>query len=71
MPDLLGLLPATVPGVIATAVLRALASPPGANKSKTVGGHSRTAAHEGGGVYLVEVADGPRRQGQILLSMSR
>lgn len=54
VPDLSDPPPATAPGVIATAVLRALASPPDGNKSETVGGHSRTAAHEGGGLYLTE-----------------
>lgn len=46
--------PATAAGVISTAVLRALASPPDGNTSETVGGHSRTAAHAGGGLYLTE-----------------
>ncbi len=54
VPDLSDPPPATAPGVIATAVLRALASPPDGNKSETVGGHSRTAAHEGGGLYLTD-----------------
>ncbi|MFC5059798.1 hypothetical protein [Saccharothrix xinjiangensis] len=44
VPDLPDPPPATAPGVIATAVLRALASPPDGNKSETVGGHSRTPA---------------------------
>lgn len=46
--------PDTAPGVICTAVLRALAAPPDGNRSETVGGHSRVAAHEGGGLYLTE-----------------
>lgn len=46
--------PATAPGVIATAVLRALAAPPDGNRSETVGTHSRVAAHDGGGLYLTE-----------------
>lgn len=54
VPDLPDPPPATAPGVICTAVLRALASPPDGNKSETVGGHSRTAAHEGGGLYLTD-----------------
>ncbi|TWP46039.1 hypothetical protein FKR81_37335 [Lentzea tibetensis] len=38
--------PATAPGVICTALLRTLASPPpDGNTSETVGGHTRTAAH--------------------------
>lgn len=54
VPDLPDPPPATAPGVIATAVLRALASPPDGNKSETTGSHSRVAAHEGGGLYLTE-----------------
>ena len=54
VPDLSDPLPATAPGVIATAVLRALAAPPDGNKSETVGAHSRVAAHEGGGLYLTD-----------------
>ncbi len=54
VPDLPDPPPATAVGVIGTAVLRALASPPDGNKSETVGGHSRTAAHEGGGLYLTD-----------------
>ncbi|ONI92471.1 hypothetical protein ALI22I_03460 [Saccharothrix sp. ALI-22-I] len=46
--------PPTAVGVICTAVLRALASPPDGNKSETTGSHSRVAAHEGGGLYLTE-----------------
>jgi hypothetical protein len=46
--------PETAPGVICTAVLRALASPPDSNKSETVGGHTRTAAHSGGGPCLTD-----------------
>lgn len=54
VPDLPTPPPATAPGVICTAVLRALASPPDGNKSETVGGHTRTAAHSGGGLYLTD-----------------
>lgn len=46
--------PATAVGVICTAVLRALAAPPDGNKSETVGGYTRTAAHAGGGLYLTD-----------------
>jgi hypothetical protein len=46
--------PDTAVGVICTAVLRALASPADGNKSETVGGHTRVAAHEGGGLYLTD-----------------
>ncbi|WP_433268168.1 hypothetical protein ACQPZF_03540 [Actinosynnema sp. CS-041913] len=54
VPELSDPPPATAPGVIATAVLRALASPPDGNKSESVGSHSRVAAHEGGGLYLTD-----------------
>lgn len=54
VPDLPDPPPATAPGVIATAVLRALAAPPDGNKSESVGAHSRVAAHEGGGLYLTD-----------------
>ncbi|MEV6448454.1 hypothetical protein [Amycolatopsis sp. NPDC051716] len=54
VPDLPDPPPATTPGVICTAVLRALASPADGNTSETVGGHSRTAAHAGGGLYLTD-----------------
>lgn len=54
VPDLPDPPPATASGVIATVVLRALASPPDGNKSETVGAHARVAAHEGGGLYLTE-----------------
>ncbi|MBP2320487.1 hypothetical protein JOF56_000872 [Kibdelosporangium banguiense] len=54
VPDLPQPPPATAVGVICTAVLRALASPADGNKSETIGGHSRTAAHEGGGLYLTD-----------------
>jgi hypothetical protein len=46
--------PATAVGVVCTAVLRALASPPDGIRSETVGGYSRTVAHEGGGLYFTE-----------------
>lgn len=46
--------PATAVGVISTAVLRALATPPDGNASETVGGYTRTAAHAGGGLYLTD-----------------
>lgn len=46
--------PDTAVGVICTAVLRALATPPDGNASETVGGYTRTAAHAGGGLYLTE-----------------
>ncbi|SDC25707.1 hypothetical protein [Actinokineospora iranica] len=46
--------PETAVGVICTAVIRALAAPPDGNKSETVGGHTRVAAHEGGGLYLTD-----------------
>lgn len=54
VPDLPRPPPATAVGVISTAVLRALASPPDGNKSERVGEYTRTAAHEGGGLYLTE-----------------
>jgi hypothetical protein len=54
VPDLPQPPPATAVGVICTAVLRALASPPDGNKSETIGQHTRTAAHEGGGLYLTD-----------------
>ncbi|MBE1574483.1 hypothetical protein ACFORH_38800 [Amycolatopsis roodepoortensis] len=54
VPDLSDPPPDTAPGVICTAVLRALASPADGNTSETVGGHSRTAAHAGGGLYFTE-----------------
>ncbi|ACU37163.1 hypothetical protein [Actinosynnema mirum] len=54
VPELPAPPPATAPGVIATAVLRALAAPPDGNRSETVGAHSRVAAHDGGGLYLTE-----------------
>lgn len=54
VPDLPDPPPATVTGVISTAVLRALAAPPDGNVSETVGGHSRIAAHAGGGLYLTD-----------------
>ena len=54
VPDLPDPLPDTAPGVISTAVLWALASPPDGNTSETVGGHSRTAAHAGGGLYFTD-----------------
>lgn len=40
--------------MICTAVLRAMALPPDGNKSETVGRHSHTTAHEGGGLYLTD-----------------
>lgn len=46
--------PETAVGVICTAVLRALATPPDGTKSETVGGYTRTAAHAGGGLYLTD-----------------
>ena len=54
VPDLPDPPPDTAPGVICTAVLRALASPADGNTSETVGGHSRTAAHAGGGLYFTD-----------------
>ncbi|ONI86927.1 hypothetical protein ALI144C_09740 [Actinosynnema sp. ALI-1.44] len=54
VPDLSQPPPATAVGVICTAVLRAMASPADGNKSETIGEHTRTAAHEGGGLYLTE-----------------
>jgi hypothetical protein len=54
VPDLPQPPPATAVGVICTAVLRALASPADGNKSETVGTYTRTAAHEGGGLYLTD-----------------
>ena len=54
VPDLPDPPPDTAPGVVCTAVLRALASPPDGNTSETVGGHSRTAAHAGGGLYFTD-----------------
>ncbi|WP_143532183.1 hypothetical protein [Saccharothrix sp. ALI-22-I] len=48
VPDLPNPPPDTAPGVIFTVVLRALTAPPDGNRSETVGGHSRVAAHEGG-----------------------
>jgi hypothetical protein len=54
VPDIPTPPPATAVGVICTAVLRALSSPADGIRSETVGGHSRTVAHEGGGLYLTE-----------------
>jgi hypothetical protein len=44
--------PATAVGVVSAAVLRALATPPEGLKDEAIGGHSRTLAHEGGGLYF-------------------
>ncbi|MBM7771731.1 hypothetical protein JOD54_001935 [Actinokineospora baliensis] len=46
--------PDTAVGVICTAVLRALGTPADGVKSETVGGHTRVAAREGGGLYLTD-----------------
>jgi hypothetical protein len=54
VPDIPTPPPATAVGVICTAVLRALSSPADGIRSETVGGHSRTVAHEGGGLYFTE-----------------
>jgi hypothetical protein len=54
VPDLPDPPPPTAVGVICTAVLRALATPADGIRSETVGGYSRTAAHEGGGLYLTD-----------------
>ena len=44
--------PATAVGVVSAAVLRALAAPPEGLKDDAIGGHSRTLAHDGGGLYF-------------------
>ncbi|MCP2248184.1 hypothetical protein [Lentzea aerocolonigenes] len=44
--------PATAVGVVSAAVLRALATPPEGLKDEAIGGHSRTLAHDGGGLYF-------------------
>jgi hypothetical protein len=54
VPDISAPPPATAVGVVCTAVLRALSSPADGMRSETVGGHSRTVAHEGGGLYFTE-----------------
>jgi hypothetical protein len=54
VPDIPTPPPPTAVGVICTAVLRALASPPDGIRSETVGGYSRTVAHDGGGTYLTD-----------------
>jgi hypothetical protein len=54
VPDISTPPPATAVGVVCTAVLRALSSPADGMRSETVGGHSRTVAHEGGGLYFTE-----------------
>jgi hypothetical protein len=54
VPDLPDPPPETAPGVVCTAVLRALASPPDGKTSETVDGHSRTVAHAGGGRYFTD-----------------
>lgn len=54
VPDVPNPAPPTAVGVVCTAVLRALASPPDGVRSETVGGYSRTVAHEGGGLYFTE-----------------
>ncbi|MGI8310675.1 Gp19/Gp15/Gp42 family protein [Saccharopolyspora hattusasensis] len=46
--------PATAVGVIATAVLRALETPADGLTTETAGSWSRTAAHDGGGLYLTD-----------------
>jgi hypothetical protein len=46
--------PDTAVGVVATAVLRALANPADGLTNETVGEVSRTAAHAGGGLYFTE-----------------
>ncbi|MEV4313000.1 hypothetical protein [Actinocrispum sp. NPDC049592] len=54
VPDISTPPPPTAVGVVCTAVLRALASPADGIRSETVGGYSRTVAHEGGGLYFTE-----------------
>ncbi|CRK55431.1 hypothetical protein [Alloactinosynnema sp. L-07] len=54
VPGLSSPAPPTAVGVISTAVLRALATPPDGNASETIGAYTRTAAHAGGGLYLTE-----------------
>lgn len=44
--------PATAVGVVSAVVLRALATPPEGLKNEAIGGHARTLAHEGGGLYF-------------------
>ena len=44
--------PPTAVGVVSAAVLRALATPPEGLKDEAIGGHSRTLAHDGGGLYF-------------------
>lgn len=46
--------PATAVGVVSTAVLRALASPPEGLTEEAIGGHTRTLAHDGGGLYFTD-----------------
>ncbi|KJK50423.1 hypothetical protein UK23_10500 [Lentzea aerocolonigenes] len=46
--------PATAVGVVSAAVLRALATPPEGLKDEAIGGHSRTLAHDGGGLYFTD-----------------
>ena len=46
--------PPTAVGVVCTAVLRALNVPADGLKEEAIGGHSRTSAHEGGGLYLTD-----------------
>ncbi|MCP3800325.1 hypothetical protein NLX83_13760 [Allokutzneria sp. A3M-2-11 16] len=46
--------PPTAVGVVAAAVLRAMDTPPENVRAEAVGGHSRTLAHEGGGLYFTD-----------------
>jgi hypothetical protein len=52
VPDMPQPPPDTAVGVVATAVLRALATPADGLTNETVGEVSRTAAHAGGGLYF-------------------
>jgi hypothetical protein len=54
VPDIPSPPPPTAVGVVCTAVLRALATPADGIRSETVGGYSRTVAHDGGGLYFTD-----------------
>ncbi|MFJ8965868.1 hypothetical protein ACIRG5_41415 [Lentzea sp. NPDC102401] len=44
--------PATAVGVVSAVVLRAFAAPPEGLEEEAIGGHTRTLAHDGGGLYF-------------------
>ena len=54
VPNMANPPPPTAVGVVCTAVLRALNVPADGLKEEAIGGHSRTSAHEGGGLYLTD-----------------